>query len=182
MPSFSRVVTIATSLAVVSATAYALYFDHKRRNDPEFRKSLSKQNKRYNKLIKKEEELEKQEKLERVGEILTAEMIKDPLPSNPEQRELSFATNVELGEKLSLQAGKELEAACKFYKALSVYPNPADLLSIYQKTISEEIYEYIVMMIAILPPSSLSSFLGGSSAASAAAAATAEATIHEIDE
>ncbi|CCH60054.1 hypothetical protein TBLA_0C02440 [Henningerozyma blattae CBS 6284] len=159
--SFSRILSYTSAIVALSATGYALYFDHKRRSSPEFRRQIKLQNKKYKELLEEEQENAKQEKLENVGRILTSELVKDPLPTDPAQREMAFAANVELGEKLAIQPGKELEAACKFYKALTVYPNPADLLGIYQKTVSDEIYEYIVMMIAILPPSSLSPFLGG---------------------
>ncbi len=35
----------------------------------------------------------------------------------------------------------EMDAALCFYKALAVYPNPTDILGIYQRSVPEEVYE-----------------------------------------
>lgn len=182
--SVTRALTITGVLAALSLTSYAVYFDYQRRTNPEFRKQLRHKVKKQAALKKKEEEEAKQVKLQNVREFLTQELAVDPIPSDPAQRETTFTTNVELGERLSMAAGKELESASKFYKALSVYPNPADLLGIYQRSVPEAVYEYIVMMIAILPPANISTFLSGAkdqvAAQEAESAAMAEA--NEIDE
>ena len=41
-PSTSTIVTVSAVAVVGSLAAYALYFDYKRRNDPDFRKRLRK--------------------------------------------------------------------------------------------------------------------------------------------
>lgn len=180
----SRALTITGVLAALSLTGYAVYFDYKRRSNPQFRKQLRHKIKKQEALEKKEQEEAKQVKLQNVREFLTQELATDPIPSDPTQREATFTTNVEIGERLSMTPGKELESASKFYKALSVYPNPADLLGIYQRSVPEAVYEYIVMMIAILPPANISTFLSGAKdqvmAQQAESAAMAEA--NEIDE
>ncbi|CDO92382.1 unnamed protein product [Kluyveromyces dobzhanskii CBS 2104] len=174
-------VLVATGVSVAAALAgYAAYFDYQRRNNPEFRKQLKRKLKHHAELEKQAKEEAKQEKLKRVNEILIAELTKDPLPQDPSQREAAFSSNVELGEKLASVPGNELESALKFYKALSVYPNPSDLLGIYQRSLSEEIYENIVLMIALMPPSNVSSFLTGAGVGAGSNAAPS-ATV-EIDE
>ncbi|CAR27466.1 hypothetical protein ZYGR_0I07410 [Zygosaccharomyces rouxii] len=182
--TFSRVLTVTGVLAALSLTGYAVFFDHKRRNSPEFRKHLKSKSKRQAALEKKQKEEAKQVKLQKVSEFLAKDLAADPTPTDPSRREETFTTNVELGERLSIVSGKELESATKFYKALSVYPNPADLLGIYQRSVPETVYEYIVMMIAILPPANISTFLSGATeqvqAAQAESAAMAQA--NEIDE
>lgn len=159
--TFSRVLAITGAVTALSATGYAIYFDYQRRNNAGFRKGLKREMKKQAKVQKLEEEESKQKKLQEVGEALTKDLATDPLPSDPAEREASFAANVELGERLSMVPGKELEAACKFYKALSVYPNPADLLGIYQRSVPENIYEYIVLMIAVYPPTNIASIING---------------------
>ena len=42
MPTKKQVVVGTVSALAVGSIAYAVYFDYKRRNDPEFRKQLSK--------------------------------------------------------------------------------------------------------------------------------------------
>lgn len=157
--SVSRAVTITGVIAALSVSAYALYFDHKRRSNPEFRKQLKQRSKQQKKDISLAKEQEQKAKLQKVTEFLTKELVENPIPNDPSQREAIFASNVEQGERLAMTANNELAAAAKFYKALTVYPNPADLLGIYQRSIPEGIYEYIVLMIAILPPANVSTFL-----------------------
>ncbi|EDO17103.1 hypothetical protein Kpol_1025p23 [Vanderwaltozyma polyspora DSM 70294] len=183
--AFSRVLAVTGALTALSLTGYAIYFDYQRRNNPEFRKGLKRELKKQAKALKLEEEEAKQRKLQEVGEALTKDLATDPLPTDPAQREASFATNVELGERLSVVPGKELEAACKFYKALSVYPNPADLLGIYQRSVPENIYEYIVLMIAVYPPTNIASIINGvqnPTAAVSEAELAAMSKVNDIDE
>ncbi|KAJ2396522.1 mitochondrial import receptor subunit tom20, partial [Coemansia sp. RSA 2531] len=40
------------------------------------------------------------------------------------------------------------EAACRFYQALMVYPNPVELVMIYQKTTPEEVFKLVMAMMA----------------------------------
>lgn len=163
MPSFStsKILAITGATIVGAISAYAIYFDYQRRNSPEFRKTLKRKLKKHQELEKLAQAQAKEAKLAQVGEFLTVELAKDPIPQDQSKRESAFAANVEIGEKLAMTSGKEMEAALKFYKALSLYPNPADLLGIYQRSVPEPVYEYIVLMIAILPPSNVSSFLSG---------------------
>ncbi|SCU82145.1 LADA_0C03290g1_1 [Lachancea dasiensis] len=188
--AMQRIIALSGVTAVVALAGYAVYFDHQRRNNPNFRKSLKRKLKKHAEQEKLEKERAKQLKLAQVGEYLSAELAKDPVSTDPSQRESVFTSNVELGEKLASVPGNELESASKFYKALSVYPNPADLLGIYQRSVPEAVYEYIVLMIAIMPPVNVSTFLSGSAQGGAAAMAqavagqsgSAEKGVGEIDE
>lgn len=107
------------------------------------------------------EQQEAQKKLQDVTEFLTAELAKDPISTDPSKREEIFTSSLEQGERLSMAGDQDLLAASKFYRALTVYPNPAELLEIYQKSIAKNVYENIVLMIAILPPANVSNFLSG---------------------
>ncbi|AQZ10551.1 TOM20 (YGR082W) [Zygosaccharomyces parabailii] len=181
--TISRALTVTGVLAAVSLAGYAIYFDHKRRSSPEFRKHLKSKSKRQAAFEKKQKEEAKQVKLQKVSEYLAKELAANPTPTDPSRREETFTSNVEQGERLSVVPGKELEAAAKFYRALSVYPNPADLLGIYQRSVPETVYEYIVMMIAILPPANISTFLSGATEQVQAQAETAAmAQANDIDE
>lgn len=172
--NLGRTLAIATAIGAVGTAAYAVYFDYQRRSNPNFRKELKKRVKKQVKAEKHAEEEAKREKLQKVTEYLTKELAADPIPSSATERESVFTANVELGERLSMTPGKELEAAAKFYKALTVYPNPADLLGIYQRSVPENIYEYIVLMIAIMPPANVSTFIRGAAASAESSAAEKE--------
>ncbi|CCC67697.1 hypothetical protein NCAS_0A11390 [Naumovozyma castellii] len=175
--SIVRALGLTAAITAVSMAGYAVYFDYQRRNSPEFRLKLKNKLKKEAKEIKLAEEKAKQEQLESLRNFLTEELIKDPVSMDPLRREEVFTTNVELGERLTISPGHELESAAKFYKALCVYPKPTDLLGIYQRTIPESIYEKIILMITVLPPSNITDFLSGGSESSNAM----EPIISEID-
>lgn len=42
-----------------------------------------------------------------------------------------------------------IEAALAFYKALKVYPQPKDLIAIYDKTVPKDILEILAEMVAM---------------------------------
>ena len=159
MSSIKRILAISGVAAAVSVTGYAIWFDYQRRNNAEFRKNLRQRARKQ----KKKDELEameaKKARVSAVLQFLSDELQKDPISTDPTEMERVFTTNVEYGERLSMVPGKEMEAAVKFYKALAVYPNPADLLGIYQRTIPENIYEYIVIMIAVITTANITSLI-----------------------
>ena len=80
--------------------AYAVYFDYKRRNDPDFRKSLKREAKRQQRIAK--EEAEQQGKAEK-EEIKRAvkEAIEEGFPSDLEEREAYFMESIAKGEALA---------------------------------------------------------------------------------
>ncbi|EDO14976.1 hypothetical protein Kpol_387p2 [Vanderwaltozyma polyspora DSM 70294] len=158
----NNILVISSAVVLLSVTSYAIYFDYQRRNDPVFRKRIKKKNQHRLKGQQLEKETTKQEKLQEVSDFLTKELVSDPLINDADAMESVFTTNIELAETLSKISGKELESAAKFYKALSAYPNPADLLEVYQRSVPEAIYEKLVMMIAVKPPTNVVAFLANS--------------------
>lgn len=96
-----RASTVVAATAGALATgflAYAVYFDHRRRTDPEYRKALKRENKRLAKAAKEEENAKKTEDIKRVKELL-AEANAEGYPTNPEEIELYFMQQVGEGEK-----------------------------------------------------------------------------------
>lgn len=53
-----------------------------------------------------------------------------------------------------------IEAALCFYKALKVYPQPKDLISIYDKTVPKEVLEILAEMVAMDAGLKLGTFTG----------------------
>ena len=61
-----------------------------------------------------------------------------------------------------LLGSSQIEAALCFYKALKVYPQPKDLISIYDKTVPKPIIDILAEMIALDPTISVTGFGQGS--------------------
>lgn len=165
--SAGRTFTVAALLAAASAVGYAIYFDHQRRSSPSFRKSLKKRISKQEKQLKESHKQEQVARAQEVASYLAEELARDPIPadSDPNAQQLAFSAYIEQGDRLAAVPGNEMEAAAKFYKALTVYPNAAELLGIYQKSLPEKLYENVVLMIAAIPPANISSFLEGDDAA-----------------
>lgn len=147
-------------LASSAAVAYALYFDYTRRTSPDFRKNLKKKAVKQQKVEAKEHEASKKSKLENVRKALSIELESNPIPTALAEKEGFFMQQVALGEQLANSSDKKIDAAICFYKALAVYPNPTDILGIYQRSVPEDIYELVVMMIAVKPPAAVTNILG----------------------
>lgn len=103
-------------------------------------------------------------------------------PTDLEEKESFFMSEVAKGESLCsegmfpvsleprmhgyLQSADTLAGAICFWKALHVYPQPKDLISIYERTVPKEVLEVLAELIAM----DASLKLGGAAGASAAGA------------
>jgi import receptor subunit TOM20 len=148
----STVAAISVGTIVTGFVAYAAYFDYKRRNDVEFRKQLKRESKRTQRAAKEQEEAQGQEQKKAIREAV--ERANDEgFPKDPEEVEAYFMQEVAQGEGM-VQKGRwsflqcqqlaeanrytgadNVEAALCFYRALKVYPNPRELINIYDKTV-----------------------------------------------
>ncbi|KAG6841833.1 hypothetical protein C0991_006240 [Blastosporella zonata] len=146
MDSRARILAITGVTIIGGAIAYAAYFDHKRRNDADFRKKLRKEKKRVDKSVAQSKA--SSASLSASGDVSTAAMQealeqirKEEPPLLPEEREAYFMHQVGMGEQLSVQGPEvHLTAALSFYRALRVYPSPIELINIYEKTIPPPIF------------------------------------------
>ncbi|KAF8076722.1 MAS20-domain-containing protein [Lyophyllum atratum] len=146
----SSIITIAGITVLGGVLAYAFYFDHKRRNDVEFRKQLRKEKKRVDKTLaqSKESLVSSSNEISPASLREALEQVKqEEAPQSPEEKEAYFMAQVGMGEQL---AGKGpeyyLAAAMSFYRALRVYPSPVELIVIYQKTVPEPIFKMVMDM------------------------------------
>lgn len=144
------------SVAAAGFLAYAAYFDYTRRNDPNFRKSLKKRAIRLEKDDAKAKTQAAKARKIAVKKALLADVLANPPPTDAAQKENYFLEQISLGERLAPIPGKQLEAALCFYKALTVYPNPTDVLNVYKNSVPTDVYEIVSLMIAIQPPASIS--------------------------
>ena len=135
-PSTTTIVLATVGTLTAFALGYAAYFDHKRRSDPDFRRQLKKAAK----------QASKQEKLsavsaerQRANEIraAVAEANAEGFPTDPEKTEAYFMQQVEQGEMMTAEGSDPVGAALCFYRALKVYPQPKELIGIYDKTVTK---------------------------------------------
>jgi hypothetical protein len=86
-------------LLTLNLLAYAIYFDHRRRNDPNFRKALRREHRRQAKAAK--EEAEAQGALQREAiKAAMAEAKEEGFPTDAEEKETFFMSEVSRGEQL----------------------------------------------------------------------------------
>lgn len=165
-------------LTVTHHAAYAVYFDHKRRTDPGFRKSLKRESRRIAKAAKQEAEAQGAQQKQAVRDAVT-EAQEEGFPATVEEKETFFMNMVGQGEALcqSGESGRpsrehnllmqesestHIEAALCFYKALKVYPQPGDLITIYDKTVPKPVLDMLAEMVAFDGTMPIGNFGGGS--------------------
>lgn len=180
MVSTSTVATVTGVTLLTGILGYAVYFDYKRRNDPQFRSRLRKDVKRTQREQKRKTEM-RQKEADSFIERTVAEFGKPGALPEGLEREQTFSQQVQLGELMAAQGPDQyLPAAAAFYKALKVYPAPAELLLIYRQAVPAEALDYIHRMVAMDP--TLTKSAGDPMAAMATAAGLANQAGSQIEE
>ncbi|KAL1605614.1 mitochondrial import receptor subunit tom20 [Nothophoma quercina] len=144
----STIVAISVGTVVTGLLAYAVYFDNKRRNDPEFRRALKKESKRTQRAAKEEAEHQGAEQKKAIRDAV-AQANEEGFPKDPEEVEAYFMQEVAQGEGMVQKGADNIEAALCFYRALKVYPNPRELINIYDKTVPKPVLDILAEMIAV---------------------------------
>lgn len=80
--------------------AYAVYFDYKRRNDPEFRKALKRESRRQARIAKEEAEIQGKQQREEIKSAVQ-EAIEEGFPTDIEEKEAFFMQQIAQGEALA---------------------------------------------------------------------------------
>ena len=91
------IAAITAGTIFTGVIAYALYFDHKRRNDPEFRKQLKRESKRTQRAAKEQEEQQGEEQKKAIREAVE-QANEEGYPKDPEEVEAYFMQEVAQGE------------------------------------------------------------------------------------
>ena len=133
-PSITTIALATTSVLLGAGLAYAVYFDHRRRSDPEFRRNLKKQQKKISKLSEADAVAAERGQKERVKRLVD-EANEEGFPRDSEETEQYFMTEVARGEQMCGDGSDPVDAALCFYRALKVYPQPRELIGIYDKTV-----------------------------------------------
>ncbi|KAF1919732.1 mitochondrial outer membrane translocase complex, subunit Tom20 domain-containing protein [Ampelomyces quisqualis] len=163
----STIAAISVGTVVTGVLAYAVYFDHKRRNDPDFRKQLKRESKRTQRAAKEQEEAQGEEQKKAIRDAVERAN-EEGFPKDPEEIEAYFMQEVAQGEGMVQKStghpetvhignggtnyatgADNVEAALCFYRALKVYPNPRELINIYDKTVPKPVLDILAEMIAV---------------------------------
>ena len=102
MSSWSRastVTAIGVGAVVTGVVGYALYFDHRRRTDPQFRKALKRESRKQEKAAKQEAEAASSRQRKAIREAVE-KVNEEDLPTDPEEVEKFFMDEVAEGEIL----------------------------------------------------------------------------------
>ena len=130
----TKAVGICAGLAAASALAYCVYFDHKRRSDPDFKKRLkAKRNKGHQ--AKGSPSVQ--------TESAAADGGRMPDFSDQEAVQRFFLQEVQLGETLLAQGSLE-EGVEHLSLAVAVCGQPHALLGVLQETLSPPIYALLL--------------------------------------
>ena len=101
---------------VFGRAGYAVYFDHKRRTDPEFRKALKRESRREARAAKEEAEAQGEQQKGAIKAAVNA--AKDEgFPTDVEEKEAYFMNEVGQGEVLC-QDSESLSLGCLFESLL----------------------------------------------------------------
>jgi import receptor subunit TOM20 len=95
----STIIVATVGTIVTGLVAYAVYFDHRRRTDPEFRKQLKKESRRLAKAQKEQAEAAGKEQRKAIREAVER-VNAEGLPRDSEEVERYFMEEVAEGEKL----------------------------------------------------------------------------------
>ncbi|KAI9891072.1 MAG: hypothetical protein M1814_003271 [Vezdaea aestivalis] len=136
--------TLATALA-----AYAVYFDHRRRSDVEFRKSLKREQRQAARVLREEAAAESNRARDQIRKRIKQFKEEELSDMSIEQREKLFMEYVSEGEQLSQEGSDDLQSAFCFYKGLKIYPDPRSLIGVYENTCSKSVLELISQFIAL---------------------------------
>jgi len=157
----TTIIAATVGTLVTGFVAYAVYFDYKRQTDPEFRKALKRESRREARLARSQAEAQSTQQKEAIR-VAVASAREEGFPTDVEDKEAFFMSEVARGETLCQDGSDQVEAALCFYKALKVYPQPSDLISIYDKTVPKPVLDILAEMIASDPSISVGRFPGGS--------------------
>lgn len=145
----STIVLYSAAAAFALTSAYAAYFDYKRRNDPNFRKNLKKEKKRHQKAQRAQAAAQNADQRSRLRETII-QVQAEGFPTDVGEKEAYFISEIARGESLCSEGDDSaVDAAFCFYRALKVYPQPQDLIPVYDKTVPKHVLDILAEMLAV---------------------------------
>jgi import receptor subunit TOM20 len=147
MVQTTTIATISVATVATGLLAYAVYFDRQRRADPNFRRQLRREERRQARQDKESAAAQGKQRTKAIHAAVD-NALDEGFPTGTNEKEQFFMEHVQQGEILASDVSKTTEAALAFYKALKVYPQPGDLIGIYDKTVDKRVLDVLAEMIA----------------------------------
>lgn len=97
-----------------------------------------------------------------IEKSLRDSLANDPLPKNLADQEKFFVQEIGRADELNNKGASDVETALAFYRALAVYPNPIELLAVYDKSVKGPVLDILRLMVLLEPPKSLEGAMSGS--------------------
>jgi len=113
--------------AIVGLVSYVVYFDYRRRSDPEFRKYLK--------------------KLDKEDRKIREEREKNSTNMDPLNERFFYTELRKAGELAQEGPSKAKEAARHYLNAVKVYPNPQEFLQMLQGTIPQYLFIEVIRLL-----------------------------------
>lgn len=139
-----------TAIAVLGLVGYSVYFDYRRRSDPEFRKQIRKSNRKAKTILDTYEKNRSSSAPSAAPSGLGEFSMKDfeePKPENPELLGEWILKQLQMGEALLAQGPQAIEPAMTcFIRALLNFPNPDQLLSMLSRSIPQPVFDVLVQL------------------------------------
>ncbi|PGH29086.1 hypothetical protein GX50_08158 [[Emmonsia] crescens] len=166
----TAIVVASAGTILTGFLAYALYFDYKRHSDAEFRRNLKRDNRRLARAVREESAAHGAQQIAEIKQAVQ-DAKEEGFPTDPDDKEKFFMGQIAKGEQLAADGSSNFDAALAFYKALKVYPQPKDLIAIYDTTVPKDVLEILAEMVGQDTSLQLGSFTGGSTAGSSSGGA-----------
>jgi len=109
---------------------------------------LKRESRRQARAAREEAEADKVKQKSEIKEAVRAAQA-EGFPVDVESKEAYFMEEVSQGEVLSQGGTDNIAAALCFYRALKVYPQPEDLVNIYDKTVPRPVLDILSEMVAL---------------------------------
>jgi import receptor subunit TOM20 len=153
----TTIIAASVGTVVFGFVAYAIYFDHRRRTDSDFRKALKRESKKQAKAQKIQAQADSANRMKEIK--ASVDIVNEgAMPTSPDEIEEFFMTELARGEQLCNDGellpirrretlllptnsnfvpteSQQMEAAMAFFRALKVYPQKSELINIYDKTV-----------------------------------------------
>lgn len=98
MENLAKLLPVRSNL-LTSILAYAVYFDHRRQTDPQFRKALKRESRKVAKAAQEEQEAQGAQQKEAI-KAAVHEALEEGFPTDTEDKEAYFMNEVGRGETL----------------------------------------------------------------------------------
>ncbi|KAK9237084.1 hypothetical protein V1525DRAFT_404921 [Lipomyces kononenkoae] len=169
-----RAVSILLTAVAAGAAAYVISFDYRRRNSPEFRKQLRRNERKYRKTIELGKQKELQESKDQLKGLIVQSLRDEPTSVNSaEEFEMQMSKELMKIDSYLHQGEKKYnDMVVSIYRLLVIHPMPKQIIEALKDNIPKDVLALLNDAVESLP-------IPGYNSAPSAAASAADATIEE---